>query len=766
LQLGTALTFGVLSLGPAMAQGMSPVYDDDGTRHVRSHTQYLTASDLALLDKAFDAADRKQWDTARQIASQISNQAARDVVLWRAFVTKDNGASFDEINRFFTSHRDWPNQRGLQARAEEAMPSDSMQPGDVIDWFQGRDPVSGEGMIKLGDAYLRKGDESNARNWIRRGWIDGNFSLDRISLISSKYGRLLTADDHKKRASRLVWANEFGQANAMANWLPSDFEQLIAARVKLRQTARDADAAYGRVSQELQRDPGLLFDRARWLRKRDREVEARPLLLLAASNLDGPAPSADEWWTERNYQAREALDAGNYQQAYELAASHAMRKETLVNFAEAEFLAGWIALRYLNRPDSALDHFGKLREAVTAPISVARAHYWSARACEKAGRNNEAARHYAAAAQFPGTFYGQLAAATVNSKTSLNLPTSRSTSSSRQAFMDQSVMQAMQSLADVGSEGLLRTFALAAAENFTERDQFVFLTNFLRQLNQPSLALRVAKRGIQKNIPVYDVAYPTMSLPVYQGNGTAPDSALILGLTRQESEFDPEAFSGAGARGLMQLMPATASLTAKRHSIPFSGKGDLFTPSVNLQLGMAHVSDLLSDFAGSFILSIASYNAGGARINQWISTYGDPRSTNADAVDWIERIPFSETRNYVQRVMENTQVYRNVLAGREVPLAILTDIKRGAHTEVASVDAQFSSSPSTPSAPPATPAPMAAPSQQFANVISSSPVYDDDEDTVVKPKKTTAKKGSKKKGKVASSSKKCKGSARSCRRRG
>lgn len=766
LRLGTALTIGVLSMGPALSQGMSPVYDDDGTRHVRSHTQFLSASDLALLEKAFDAADRKQWDSARQLASQITNPAARDVVLWRAFINKDSGAAFDDVNRFLAAHRDWPNQRAIQARAEEAMPSDTTQPGDVIEWFQGRDPVSGEGMIKLGDAYSRKGDENSARSWIRRGWIEGNFPLDRISQISAKYGRMLSADDHKRRASRLVWANEFGQANAMSNWLPADYEQMIAARIKLRQTARDADSLYSKVSSELQKDPGILFDRARWLRKRDREVEARPLLLMAAANLDGAAPSADEWWTERNYQTREALDAGNFQQAYDLASTHALRKDSVVNYAEAEFLAGWIALRYLNRPDTALEHFGKLREAVTAPISVARANYWSARACEKAGRNNEAARHYAAAAVFPGTFYGQLAAATINPKSSLNLPTNRSTSSSKQAFMDQSVMQAMQSLADVGSEGLLRTFALAAAENFTERDQYVYLTNFLRQLNQPSLALRVAKRGIQKNIPVYDVAYPTMSLPVYQGNGTAPDSALILGLTRQESEFDPEAFSGAGARGLMQLMPATASLTAKRHSIPFSGKNELFTPSVNLQLGMAHVSDLLSDFAGSFILSVASYNAGGARINQWISTYGDPRSSNADAVDWIERIPFSETRNYVQRVMENTQVYRNVLAGREVPLAILTDLKRGGHTEVASADAQFSSSPDAPATPLATPAPMPSPTPQFASVISSSPVYDDNEGTTVKPKKATAKKAGKKKARLASNAKKCKGSSRSCRRRG
>lgn len=565
-------------------------------------------------------------------------------------------------------------------------------------------------------------------------------------MISSKYGTHLTTDDHRKRASRLVWAGEYGQANAMSNWLSADYEALVSARIKLRQTSKDADAAYNRVDSSLHRDPGLLFDRARWLRKRDREAEARPLLIMAAANLDGSAPASDEWWVERNYQAREALDVGNTQQAYQIASTHAMRKESVINYAEAEFLAGWIALRYLNKPDTAIEHFTRLREAVTAPISVARAHFWAGRAAEKAGRTSEANRQYSTAAQYPMTFYGQIAAATVNPRSSLNLPTSRGASSSRQSFMDQSIVQAMQSLADVGADGLLRTFAVAAAENFTERDQFVLLTGFLRQLNQPALALRVAKRGVQKNIPVYDIAYPTISLPAYRGNGTPPESALIMGLTRQESEFEPEALSSAGARGLMQLMPATASLTARRHRISYGGKGDLFTPSTNLQLGMAHVSDLLTDFAGSFVLSIASYNAGGGRINQWISTYGDPRNANADVLDWIERIPFSETRNYVQRVLENTQVYRNILAGREVPVGILADLKRGAHTEVAANDAQFSSSATSASASASTPIAGAAAVSQFSSgVVSSSPVYDDDEPATAPAKKKVTKKTTKKK---------------------
>jgi soluble lytic murein transglycosylase len=731
---------------------MAPIADDDTSRRVRAHSQTLSASDLSMLERAFDYADRKQWDTARQVAAQITNQAARDVVLWRAFTTKDNGAAFGDLDRFLAGHREWPNQRALQARTEEAMPADSMQPDQVIAWFQGRDPVSGEGMIKLGDAYLRRSQEANGKAWIKKGWINGNFSVERMSYIASRYGSHLTSDDHKARTSRLVWGGEYGQANAMTNWIGADVSALVSARIKLRQSARDADAAYRRVPSNLTGDPGLLFDRARWLRKRDRDDEARPLLIAASANLNEQPPVVEEWWTERNYQTREALDAGNVQQAYQLAAGHDMRKDAGVPYAEAEFLAGWISLQYLRKPDPAYDHFLRLREGVTAPISVARAHYWAGRAAEKAGRTAESQTQYKLAANFPMTYYGQLAASVVNPRGNLDLPFTRSTpSATKQAFMDASMMQAMQALADVGAEGLLRTFALAAAETYTDRDQFVLLTNFLRALNQPALALRVAKRGLQKNVAVYDIAYPTMSVPAYRGNGTPPETALVLGLTRQESEFDPEAMSSVGARGLMQLMPATAKLTARQHGLQYGDKSDLLTPSVNMQLGMAHVSDLLSDLGGSYILSIASYNAGQGRINQWISTYGDPRSTNADAIDWIERIPFSETRNYVQRVIENTQIYRNVLAGRDVPLVIASDLKRGGYTAVASAVPQFSSSPApatTPMpvpgiSPVQTPAPTAT-DAQAVTVVSSKPVYDD-EDEVTPVKKTTKKATSKKK---------------------
>ena len=539
-QLGAVFALCTMAVSSAHAD-MSPVYDDEGSRQARAHTQFLSSNDLALLEQAFDAADRKDWARARDIASHIGNQAAHDLVDWRAFVTKDNGASFGEIDHFIPGHRDWPNQRGLQARAEEAMPQD-MQPDDVIAWFQGRDPVSGEGMLKLGEAYSRKSQESTAKTWIVRAWVQGNFTLDRMSYIASRYSSFLTPAEHQARASRLVWADEFGQAQAMTNWLDASWVTLISARIKLRQNARDADAASQRISGALANDPGLLFDRARWLRKRDRDAEARPLLIRASTALQGPPPTVDDWWNERNYEARAALDAGDSQQAYQLAAGHDLTKDSGVPYAEAEFLAGWIALRYLNKPDIAFEHFTRLREGVTAPISVARAHYWAGRAADRAGRTSEAARQYGLAAAYPMTYYGQLAAVAANPKAKLDLPVQHAAApANKQAFMNQSVIQAMEALADVGAQGLLRTFAIALADQFNDRDQFTLLSGFLHQFNEPALSLRVAKRGLQKNLAVYDIAYPTTGLPPYRGDGTAPESALVLGLTRQESEFDPQA---------------------------------------------------------------------------------------------------------------------------------------------------------------------------------------------------------------------------------
>ncbi|HAJ47450.1 MAG TPA: hypothetical protein DCL54_12810, partial [Alphaproteobacteria bacterium] len=407
-----------------------------------------------------------------------------------------------------------------------------------------------------------------------------------------------------------------------------------------------------------------------------------------------------------------------YDTAYSLAAGHRIRYEdNLADFAEGEFLAGWIALQFQNKPDAALAHFRRLRQGVTAPISVARAHYWAGRALAKAGRDSDARAEYGAAGNLPLTFYGQLALQQISPKVRLSVPAGFKPGNSS-AFRERPVIRAIWALADLGEQARLRTFVTSAADGLTDGQDYANLVQLVRDLGETGLALRVAKRGLQKNIPLFDLAYPTIPAPAFAGNGTAPETAMVLGLTRQESEFDSQAISRANAQGLMQLIPSTARMTAKRHGLPYDGRNTLLDPTGNMRLGMAHLSDVIADFAGSYVMAIGAYNAGGGRINEWVGRFGDPRAPNVDVVDWIERVPFSETRNYIQRVLENTQVYRAILNGREAPMTLAADLKRGTYTTLAA--AQFTSDPNSQRA-------SSPPAPQVAAIRSSPIVPDEDE---------------------------------------
>jgi soluble lytic murein transglycosylase len=428
------------------------------------------------------------------------------------------------------------------------------------------------------------------------------------------------------------------------------------------------------VPTHLKRDWGLLFDRARWLRKRGQDEAARPLLLVVAKGISGDLPAPDTWWKEVQYQVREALDAGETRQAYELAAHHRLPAASGEPFVAAEFLAGWIALRFLNKPEDAYRHFEKLASAAKVPVTKARAHYWLARTAEARGLQRDASANYRRAATFPLTYYGQLARDIVGGEAKLVAPDRPVPLATRQKFERRDEISALRALIALNETALIREFSLALADQLTTRDEFILLTEMLQPAGLPGTTVRTARRGAQKNLVAISAAYPQIELP-NADIGPVP-SALVLGLVRQESEFNPLAVSSAGARGLMQLMPATARATAKAYGMALPVDADLFAPERNLAIGQAHLADLLRSFDGSYVLAIGAYNAGAHRVRTWIERYGDPRNSTVDTVDWIERIPFSETRSYVQRVLENVQVYRELLGDEGGSL--VADLERGA----------------------------------------------------------------------------------------
>jgi soluble lytic murein transglycosylase len=425
----------------------------------------------------------------------------------------------------------------------------------------------------------------------------------------------------------------------------------------------------------VQNDPIVLLDRSKLLRQHN-QIDAIPDLLVRTPTREMATINPGHWWSELNLDARDALAAGNPRGAYQLAADAGL-DATTNEYSESQFLAGWIALRWLKEPRSALAHFRNLAEAVTRPISKARAHYWEGRCYEAEGALAEAAQQYHIAADNPETFYGQIALARVEAQPQLHLTdASIDTAEVRSFYQHEELTRAVHVLGDLGVENTLRVFAVREADVYPDARHIELLAEDLTAMGFREIALRVAKEASYSGVELLNYLHPVVPVPAYAGAGMAPEPALVLGIVRQETEFDPDAVSGAGARGIMQLMPSSARHDAQLAGVAYRPQALLGDATYSMQLGMGELSGYLSNWGGSYILAAAAYNAGEGNVRKWIAQFGDPRDSRTDPLDWIEQIPFSETRNYVQRVIENTEVYRNRLSGRDEPLRILADIYR------------------------------------------------------------------------------------------
>jgi soluble lytic murein transglycosylase len=639
----------------------------------RGDASDLSADDRSLFSRAFAAADAGKWDVARTLAAQGTNPSAKDLITWRYLLDQNSGASFGEIDDFLHSHPDWPARSNLLVNAEKVMPED-MTAQAVLDWYGTREPATGYGEMRLGEALIATGKRSEGAERIRHAWINNPFSPSDETTILARHGDLLTADVQKSRLDRLLWSDDIGGARRQIPRVDSLTQRIAEARLTLKTNPQNAGSLLDSMSSSLDQQPGLLFDGARALRKLGKDEDAQPLIFRAPTQ-KADAGRLDRWWDERAVMARDALKLGQYQTAYKLVSDTGLTSGS--DFADAQFMSGWLLLRFLNKPEESRKHFKALVENVSRPISLSRGYYWLGRADEAVNDKDAATTHYRQAAQYPETYYGQLALSRLEDKPVLHLAETKiDTRDTKASFEADKRVQAIRVLAALNQDGALRTFAITlAGDSGGQPARLLLLAELMKSLDRPSLALKVAKEASYQRVIMLSYLSPTMQLPK-SPSATAPDAALVLGLMRQESEFDSKAVSSAGARGLMQLMPTSAQMTAKQYGLPYKSDALISDPQYNMQLGQAHFADFLNDWSGSYILAIASYNAGPNNVTKWIESYGDPRDPDIDPIDWVEEIPFSETRNYVQRVLENTQVYRNRLANADQPLQIMADLYR------------------------------------------------------------------------------------------
>lgn len=691
----------------------------EGERKI-STLRYLGATDHDLLTRAIEAAQRGDWIAARSFADQVRDPAGRRLIQWAYLSDKHSGASFAEIAQFLRDYPDWPGRDTLYARAEQAM-SPMMDPHAAILWFGERTPRTGIGKVRLGEALIATGSPTRGRELIRRAWIEDSFEPDQEYYIVAQHPDVLTPETERDRLERLFAHNDIAGARREIARAGSELQRLADTRLALRSDPTRGEQELAGLPTTLREDPGILFDQAHLLRQRN-DIQSIPSLLIRSPTLELAKIVPDRWWAELGYDARTAMQQGAYRNAYTLAAEAGLPHDSN-EYGESEFLAGWIALRQLHDPQAALAHFQNLIAVVTHPVSRARAHYWVARAHEAAGNISSAVQEYRLAAGDPATFYGQLALVRLAANPSLHLSTTPVDADvMRTNYEREDLTGAIRVLAELGYESLLREFAIDDVRAHPDAAHAKLIAEDLARMGYREVAVRVAKEASYNGIRFYDYSHPIISVPRYAGPGTAPDEALVLAIIRQETEFDPASVSSAGARGLMQVMPESASHLATLNGLGYSLSGLIQDPTYNMELGMTELSRDLADWGGSYVLAAAAYNAGPGNVRKWIAIYGDPRDARVDPIDWIEQIPFSETRNYVQRVLENVEVYRNRLSGRDEPLQILTDLYRPDAPQVFPLRYAPASyaAPETNARGNVTGSPMAAPSQSVPAITPTT----------------------------------------------
>jgi len=651
---------------------MAPIPDSAPVAgNIHPDVSIASPADHAILQQAFAAAASRDWDRALDLAGQASNPVGRLIIEWRYLLDETSGAMFESIVAFLNAHPNWPRHDALMIRAEKTMPD--LDPKDVIAWYGNRTPLSGTGMIRLGDALMQSGRREGAA-LIRKGWIEFTFSPFDENDILAKYGDILGPAEQKARLNRLLAHEDIGGAKRQMARVDGETQRLADARLKLKANPANVNAILASLPPSDQADPEFLFDAARALRRRGSDEDAWVVMEKAPTNKD-LLVMPERWSAERQVMARDALKAGEFDLAYRLASTPVLESTNGASFMDAEFLAGWITLRFLHKPELATAHFERLAKGVTYPISVARAHYWMGRAAEAMNQTETAAAEYRKAAEYPATFYGQLALAKVAESPVLHMTSvsAQPTPAARAAFETDDRVQAIHLLAEFGDRNTMRQFANSIAAEPANPERLQLLAQVMADIGDKAMSVRVAKTASYSGYNLVNYLHPVMALPQV---ADAPEAALVLGIARQESEFDPTVVSGAGARGLMQLMPASAKRAANMSGLPYRLNELTTNPSYNIQLGMATLNEYLARWDGSYILAIATYNAGPANVERWVEIYGDPRDPQIDPIDWIESIPYPETRNYVQRVLENLEVYRNRLSNSDRKLGIVDDLYR------------------------------------------------------------------------------------------
>jgi soluble lytic murein transglycosylase len=634
------------------------------------------AIDVSAVKRAVEMVRNRRQTDAGEVRKTISDPAAQKLVEWVILRSDDAGANFSRYAAFVTANPHWPSIVTLRRKAEATAFQEQPSNAQVQAFFAQFPPLSAKGRFALARTLMAGGKRQEAEALVREAWRYDGFSQDTENRVLDAFGNVLTRDDHKARMDRRLYEKNDTDAGLRAAMRLGGNEPLIAkARIAMLSKGGNK-AALDAVPAAARHDIGYKFARIQMLRRADDLAEA-VALIKTVPQLDR-SHDLDEWWIERRVLARKLLDENDFKDAYAVVRD-ATPPDSDNYRSEQQFMAGWIALRYLHDPATAYAHFVKIGEGNDNPIALARGAYWTGRAAEAMHRTKEAQQSYQEAARYPTAYYGQIARARAGLGELRLHPFPPLSSAERNRAMSSDLVRAAELLYTIDQRELVWTMMADLGDKSNDIATLAVMSELTAKYRDARGMMLLGKLALARGLALEHAAYPTIGVPSYTPIGPPVDPALVYAIVRQESWFNPKTVSSANALGLMQVTPPAGKYIAAKFKGTFDQKRLLSDQSYNVQMGSAELGDVIKDYRGSYIMAFAAYNAGRGRVRDWVAKYGDPRDPKVDPIDWVERIPFSETRNYIQRVMENVQVYR-VRFGSTSRLLIEADLRRGSES--------------------------------------------------------------------------------------
>ncbi|NMN67952.1 soluble lytic murein transglycosylase [Candidatus Pelagibacter ubique] len=630
------------------------------------NSKFYSQKDFNIAKNSIKAVEKRQWTSALSLSKKSKDKSIYNFIQWRHLLTTGNQASFYDYLSFINSNENYPRINRIRYLAEHKLSTDKISPNKIIDWFNSEEPLSGYGKLILGESFIQTGKIEKGTSLIKDGWVTADLNRTEMKFFRKKYKKYLNAEDYIERADYLAWEGKSWDLKRMLRYLPKDYELLYTARQILMSKSYGVDNAIKNVPVKLKNDAGLNYDRLKWRRKRGRVDDSLKIIFKVPNNkkyLVRP----DKWWKERAIMTRALIYKKKYELAYKVASKHSLDKSP--EFAEAEWMSGWIALSFLDDPILAIDHFNNFYQNVGYPISLSRGAYWLGRSYEKIGDLKQSKQWYEEATKYLTTYYGQLAHLKIKPDEKFELKEQQKiTDEYRKYFYKKDLVKIVHLLDELDKTKYTKNILKHLANDNIQNGSEILAAELSTNISRYDFAIQIAKKASYEKRFHNDFNYPIIGTPKFVNGRKIPETAFILSLIRQESEFDMRANSHVGAQGLMQLMPYTAKLVAKQAKLPYSKSRLTSDPEYNINLGSHYIAGLILQYDGAYPFATAAYNAGPKRVKYWKKINKDPQNKQVDYVDWVELIKFKETRNYVQRVMENYNVYRYILEKKPIKM--------------------------------------------------------------------------------------------------